>query len=81
MRGLIKLTNVDNVILIAKDGSFVIIRIEVIRSREESDYRGETGLIILPVHSVSSILSLMSTNNREKFIFVEELASGLKTER
>ena len=50
---LIELTNVNDVVLIAENGTLVVIRVKVVGGREEGDHGGEARLVVLTMHPVA----------------------------
>ena len=63
MRRAVELSDVHNIVLIFKDGRLVIIDIQVVRSGEDGHDTWESGGASLAIHSISSILSFVSTND------------------
>ena len=60
MRAVLELPNVHDRVLIPHNGSFVAIRIKIVRGREEGNQSGELVLFMLPVHLVSVRVSACS---------------------
>ena len=54
MRRGVELSNVEDITFVFQDSRFVVVDIEVVRSREESHDRRETCRPCLSVHAVSS---------------------------
>lgn len=75
MRGAVELSNVHDVVLVLQYCSLVVVHIQVIGCTEDGHDTGEAGCSRLAVHAVSSILSLMGTNDGKKAVPFEESAS------
>lgn len=76
MRRAVELPDVHNVVLILKHRSLVVVYVEVVGRTEDGHDTGETGGPCFPIHSVTSILSLVRTNDREQVVLFEEGARG-----
>lgn len=69
---LTKLSNVHDIILILQHRRFIIIHIQIVGRRKDGHDTGESSGFGLSVHSVTGILRLMGTNDREQVVFFEE---------
>ena len=76
VRCAVELPDVHDVVLVLEYGSLVVVDIEVVRRAEDSHDTGETSSPCFPVHSVSSILCFVRTNDREQVVLFKEGACG-----
>lgn len=76
MRSAVELSDVHDIVLVLEHGGFVVVDIEIIGCREDGHDTGETRCPSLSIHSVTSILSFVGANNREKVVLLEEIASS-----
>ena len=76
MRCAVELANVHHVVFVFQYGGFVVVDIEVIRGTEDGHDAGKAGSACFPIHSVASILSFVSANDREKIVLLEKGAGG-----
>ena len=74
MRGAVELSDVHDVVLVLQDRSFVVVDVEVIRRREDGHDTRETCCPSLAIHSVSSILRLVSSNDGKEIVLLQEIA-------
>ena len=76
VRCAVELPDVHDVVLVFEDGGLVIVNVEVVRRTEDGHDTGETSGPCFPIHSVSSILCLVRTNDREQVVLFEEGTCG-----
>ena len=76
-----KLLNTQCVILEKYNGTFVIIKIAVVGGREYCDYSREFFRAWPFVHFKSFVLSLMRSNDRNDFIFLEKAFGQLESKK
>ena len=76
MRCAIELPNVHDVVLVLENGSLVVVDVEVVWSTKDSHDAGEAGGPRLPVHAVTGVLRLMSSNDGKKVVLFEKCAGG-----
>jgi len=76
VRCAVELPDVHDVVLVLEDGRLVVVYVEVVRRTEDGHDTRETSGPCFPIHSVSSILGLVRTNDREQVVLFEEGACG-----
>lgn len=76
VRSAVELSDVHDVILVLENGSLVVVHVEVVGRTEDCHDAGETSCPRFPVHSVSSILCFVRTDDREQVVLLEECACG-----
>lgn len=67
-RQLTELPDVHNVVLVLQDSRLIIVHVEVVRCAEDGHHARKTCRPSLPVHAVSSILSLVCTNDGKQIV-------------
>jgi len=60
---MVELPDVDDVVFVFHDGSFVVVSIQIVGSTEQCNQRRKTCFLVSSVHTVASILSFMRTNH------------------
>jgi hypothetical protein len=78
VRHAVELPDVHHVVLVAQDGSLVVVGIKIVGGREEGDHAREA-LGTLAVHLVARVLGLVRADEREEIVPVEELDHGTVT--
>ena len=68
----VELSNVHDIIFVFQNSSLVVVQIEVIRCAENCHDARKPGSTSLSVHTVSSILGLVSANDREQVVLLKE---------
>src|SRR4051794_18335597 len=74
MRGAVKLSDIHDIVLVLQDRGLVVVDVEVVRCGEDSHHTGKSRSPSLSVHSISSILGFVSSNDRKQVILLEEVA-------
>ena len=72
----VELPDVHDVVLVLENGSLIVVHVEVVRRTEDGHDTGETSGSCFPIHSVSSILRFVRTNDRKQVVLFEEGARG-----
>lgn len=72
MLGVIELLDVEGVIFKLNHSPLIIVHIAIVGGTEDGDYDWEVLASIPTVHLVALQLSLMSPNDRDKVILLEE---------
>jgi hypothetical protein len=63
MRCAVELSDVHDVVLVLQNRSLVVVYVKVVWRAEDGHDTGETSCPCFPVHSVSSILRFVRTND------------------
>ena len=77
MWGAVELPDVHDITFVLEHRSFVVIHVKVVGGREDGHDRGEASRLCFAVHAISSILGLVSSNDRQEVVAFQELASSL----
>jgi hypothetical protein len=59
-----------------QNSALVVVSIQIIRSRKESNNSGESSAFILQVHTIALVLCFMSSNDGKEPVSIEELANS-----
>lgn len=81
MRGAVELSNIHNIVLVFQNCRFVVVNIEIVGSGEDGHDAGEAGRSSFSVHSISSVLGFVSSNDGEQVVLLEECAGGRVREK
>lgn len=76
MRGAVELSDVHDIVFVLENGGLVVVDIEVVGCREDGHDTGESSCSGLSIHSVTSILGFVSSDDRQEVVFLEEIASS-----
>ena len=64
MRCAIELSDIHHVILVLEHCGFVVVDIEVVRCAEDGHNTRESCCSCLPIHTISSVLCFMGSDDR-----------------
>ena len=80
VRSVVELLDVESVLFELDYGALVVVHVAVIWSREDGDHHWELRGPVPLMHLVPIELSLVSSQDREQLVFMEELVGGLLAE-
>ena len=72
----VELPDVHHVVLVLQNGGFVVVHVEIIGCTEDGHDTWEACRPSLSVHPVASVLSLMSANDGQQVVLLQEGACG-----
>ena len=72
----IELPDVHHVVLVLQHSRFVVVDVKVVRGTKDGHDTWEPSRPRLSVHSITSILSLMSSNDRQQIVLLQEGTCG-----
>ena len=76
VRCAVELSDVHDIVLVFEHGSLVVVHVQVVRGGEDRHHRREASRPSLSVHTVSCILCLVRSNDREQVVLLQERASS-----
>ena len=72
----VELSNIHHVVLVLQDRGFVVVYVEVIGCAKDGHDTWEARRSSLPIHPVTSILSLVRANDGQEIVLLQEGACG-----